>query len=253
MSNFDATKNIIEIKKLQKSYQVGENEVPVLKGLSLSIEPGEFVAITGPSGNGKSTLLNMITGIDRPTAGEVLVNGYSVNDMSENQLAKWRGENLGIIFQFFQLLPSLSLQQNVVMPMEFARKYSRRERQERAMSLLEMVGLADQAQKLPGMVSGGQQQRAAIARALANDPPLLVADEPTGNLDSKTAESVFELFLTLVEDGKTLMMVTHDINLVDRIPRIVEIRNGLISCDSIAAPDIFTATPVELETTSVER
>jgi putative ABC transport system ATP-binding protein len=173
--------------------------------------------------------------------------------MSENQLAKWRGENLGIIFQFFQLLPSLSLQQNVIMPMEFARKFNRRERRERAMHLLEMVGLADQAHKLPGMVSGGQQQRAAIARALANNPPLLIADEPTGNLDSKTAESVFELFLKLVDDGKTLIMVTHDVNLVDRIPRIVEIRNGLVACDSIAAPDIFTTTPVNLETASVRR
>jgi putative ABC transport system ATP-binding protein len=247
------TENIIEIKDVEKAYQVGGNEVPVLKGLSLSMEPGEFVAVTGPSGNGKSTLLNMITGIDRPTAGEIIVNGRPVHNMSENQLAKWRGENLGIIFQFFQLLPSLSLQQNVVMPMEFARKYGRRERRERAMHLLEMVGLADQAHKLPGMVSGGQQQRAAIARALANDPPLLIADEPTGNLDSQTAESVFELFLKLVHDGKTLVMVTHDVNLVDRIPRIVEIRNGLIACDSIAVPEIFTATPVEFENVSVER
>jgi putative ABC transport system ATP-binding protein len=195
----------------------------------------------------------MITGIDHPTSGEIIVNGCPVHEMSENQLAKWRGENLGIIFQFFQLLPSLSLQQNIVMPMEFARKYRRRERRERAMHLLDMVGLADQAHKLPGMVSGGQQQRAAIARALANDPPLLIADEPTGNLDSETAESVFSLFLKLVENGKTLVMVTHDVNLVDQIPRIVEIRNGLIACDSIAAPDIFTATPVEIPTVSVER
>jgi len=253
MSGCQPTENIIEINDVEKAYQVGGNKVPVLKGFSLSVEPGEFMAVTGPSGNGKSTLLNMITGIDRPTAGEVFVNGCPVHQMSENQLAKWRGENLGIIFQFFQLLPSLSLHQNVVMPMEFARKYSRRERRDRAMHLLEMVGLADQAQKLPGMVSGGQQQRAAIARALANDPPLLIADEPTGNLDSQTAESVFELFLKLVEDGKTLIMVTHDLNLVDRIPRIVEIRNGLIACDSIAAPDIFTATPVDLKTVSVER
>jgi putative ABC transport system ATP-binding protein len=247
------TKNIIEIKSVEKSYHVSGNEVPVLKGLSFTVEPGEFLAITGPSGNGKSTMLNMITGIDRPTAGDVIVNGCPVNEMSENQLAKWRGENLGIIFQFFQLLPSLSLQQNVIMPMEFARKYSRRERRERAMHLLDLVGLADQANKLPGMVSGGQQQRAAIARALANDPPLLIADEPTGNLDSQTAESVFELFLKLVEDGKTLAMVTHDLNLVDRIPRIIEIRNGLIACDSIAAPDIFTATPVEIPKVAVER
>jgi putative ABC transport system ATP-binding protein len=253
MSNYDQTKNIIEINHLEKAYRVGGNDVPVLKGLSLSAEPGEFMAITGPSGNGKSTLLNMITGIDRPTAGQVIVNGSPVHKMSENQLAKWRGENLGIIFQFFQLLPSLSLQQNVVMPMEFAGKYKRRERRERAMHLLEIVGLADQANKLPGMVSGGQQQRAAIARALANDPPLLIADEPTGNLDSQTAESVFELFLKLVGDGKTLVMVTHDLNLVDRIPRIIEIRNGVITCDSIAAPDIFTATPVEIPSVSVER
>ena len=246
-------KNIIEINDVEKTFQVGGNRVPVLKGLSLAVDPGEFVAVTGPSGNGKSTLLNMITGIDRPTAGEVLVNGCPVHEMSENQLAKWRGENLGIIFQFFQLLPSLSLQQNVVMPMEFAGKYSRRERRERAMHLLDMVGLADQAHKLPGMVSGGQQQRAAIARALANDPPLLIADEPTGNLDSHTAESVFELFLKLVDDGKTLIMVTHDVNLVDRIPRIVEIRDGLIACDSIVAPDIFTPKTVEVSNISVER
>jgi putative ABC transport system ATP-binding protein len=253
MNNCYQTENIIEIIDVDKAYRVGGNDVPVLEGLSLSVEPGEFMAVTGPSGNGKSTLLNMITGIDHPTAGQVIVNGCPVHEMSENQLAKWRGENLGIIFQFFQLLPSLSLQQNVVMPMEFARKYSRRERRERALDLLDMVGLADQAHKLPGMVSGGQQQRAAIARALANDPPLLIADEPTGNLDSKTADSVFELFLKLVDDGKTLIMVTHDVNLVDRIPRIVEIRNGLIACDTFAAPDIFTATPVDLPNVSVER
>lgn len=243
--------NIVEIKEVQKSYQVGGNTVPVLEGISLSVEAGEFLSITGPSGNGKSTLLNMITGIDRPTQGEVLVNGCPVHQMSENQLAKWRGENVGIVFQFFQLLPSLSLQQNVVMPMEFAGKYRRKERLERAMHLLDMVGLADQAYKLPGTVSGGQQQRAAIARALANDPSLLIADEPTGNLDSKTAENVFDLFLNLVDEGKTLIMVTHDANLVQRIPRIVEIRNGVIHCDSIAAPEIFS--PVRTERISVER
>jgi putative ABC transport system ATP-binding protein len=237
--------NIIEINDVYKSYQVGTNQVPVLEGISLSVEAGEFLSITGPSGNGKSTLLNMITGIDRPTQGEVIVNGCPVHQMSENQLAKWRGENVGIIFQFFQLLPSLSLLQNVVMPMEFAGKYRRKERQERALHLLDIVGLADQAHKLPGMVSGGQQQRAAIARSLANDPALLIADEPTGNLDSKTAESVFELFLNLVEQGKTLIMVTHDVNLVKRVPRIVEIRNGIINCDSIAAPEIFSPAPFE--------
>jgi putative ABC transport system ATP-binding protein len=247
MNSRDQMEQIVELIDIQKSYEVSGGQVPVLKGLSLAVEPGEFLAITGPSGNGKSTLLNMITGIDRPTSGDVLVSGSTVNEMSENQLAAWRGENIGIIFQFFQLLPALSLEQNVQMPMEFAGKYSRKERRERARYLLDLVELGDQAHKLPGMVSGGQQQRAAIARALANDPPLLVADEPTGNLDSKTAETIFELFLKLVDQGKTLLMVTHDANLVERIPRIVEIRDGIIYCDSIAAPDVFTSSPVELQ------
>src|SRR5690606_5246951 len=154
-----------------------------------------------------------------------------------NELAKWRGVHVGIIFQFFQMLPSLSLKQNVVLPMEFAGKYGRKERQERAMMLLEMVGLADQADKLPSMVSGGQQQRAAIARALATDPPLLVADEPTGNLDARTAAQVFDIFLRLVEEqGKTLVMVTHDAQLADRIPRQIEIVNGNIAADRRRAP-----------------
>jgi putative ABC transport system ATP-binding protein len=247
MESHGQAEKIVEIRDVQKAYKVGGSQVPVLNGLSLAVEPGEFLAITGPSGNGKSTLLNMITGIDRPTSGQILVNGSPVNEMSENQLAGWRGENIGIIFQFFQLLPALSLEQNVQMPMEFVGKYSRKERRERARHLLELVELGDQAHKLPGMVSGGQQQRAAIARALANDPPLLVADEPTGNLDSKTAETVFELFLKFVDQGKTLLMVTHDGNLVKRIPRIVEIRDGFIYCDSIAAPDVFTSSQVAMK------
>lgn len=246
MDTRDQANKIIETKGVYKAYEVGGGQVPVLKDLSLSVEPGEFLAITGPSGNGKSTLLNMITGIDHPTSGEVLVSGSPVHEMNENQLATWRGENIGIIFQFFQLLPALSLEQNVQMPMEFAGKYNRKERRERARYLLDLVELGDQAHKLPGMVSGGQQQRAAIARALANDPPLLVADEPTGNLDSKTAETIFDLFLKLVDQGKTLLMVTHDVNLVERIPRVVEIRDGFIYCDSIAAPDVFTSSSVEL-------
>jgi len=243
--------NIVEINELNKSFQNGGQQVEVLKSLSLSIEPGEFVAITGPSGNGKSTLLNMITGIDRPTRGEVIVNGCPVHQMTENELAAWRGENVGIIFQFFQLLPSLSLMQNVALPMEFVGKYRRKERRQRAMQLLEMVGLGDQAHKLPGMVSGGQQQRAAIARALANDPSLLIADEPTGNLDAQTAETVFQLFQELVAGGKTILMVTHDADLASRMPRIVEIRNGLVACDSIAAPEIFT--PARADALLVER
>jgi putative ABC transport system ATP-binding protein len=223
-------KHAVELRNLHKSFKVGDEELPILKGISTVIEPGEFVSIVGPSGNGKSTLLNMITGIDRPTDGEVIVNGRTVHAMTENELAKWRGREVGVIFQFFQMLPSLSLLQNVVLPMEFLGKYSRKERRERALHLLEIVGLADQAEKLPSMVSGGQQQRAAIARALANDPSLLVADEPTGNLDAKTAEYVFQIFQSLVEEqGKTLLMVTHDPHLASLIPRQISIVNGRIA------------------------
>ena len=225
-------KPIIEVKNVMKAFPVGNTEVTVLKGVSLTVQAGEFVAIVGPSGNGKSTLLNMITGIDRPSSGEVFVTEAPLHKMSENQMAIWRGVHLGIIFQFFQMLPSLSLLQNIILPMEFAGKYSRRERQERAMGLLELVGLADQAHKLPSMVSGGQQQRAAIARALANDPPIIVGDEPTGNLDAKTANEVFGIFDKLVADGKTMLMVTHDRELAAQMPRMVEVVNGFIHHDS---------------------
>ena len=222
---------VVEVKDVVKSFPVGDGEVTILKGLSFDVKDGEFVSIVGPSGNGKSTLLNMITGIDRPTDGEVIVTGQQVHKMSENKLAIWRGENVGIIFQFFQMLPALSLLQNVILPMDFARKYTPKERRERAMHLLEIVGLDDQANKLPSMVSGGQQQRAAIARALANDPPLLVGDEPTGNLDSRTANDVFDLFSNLVSQGKTMLMVTHDKELAKRVPRVVEITDGKITRD----------------------
>jgi putative ABC transport system ATP-binding protein len=222
---------VIQVKDVVKSFPVGDGEITVLKGISFDVQGGEFLSIVGPSGNGKSTLLNMITGIDRPTDGEVVVTGRKVHKMSENQLASWRGEHVGIIFQFFQMLPALSLLQNIILPMDFAGKYSPKERRERAMHLLDTVGLADQAHKLPGMVSGGQQQRAAIARALANDPPLLVADEPTGNLDTRTAGDVFALFASLVEEGKTMLMVTHDKELASRVPRVVEIIDGKITRD----------------------
>ncbi len=224
---------IIQVKDVVKNFKVGDSEVNILKGISFDVNQGEFVSIVGPSGNGKSTLLNMITGIDRPSGGEITVTGEQVTKMSENRLAAWRGEKVGIIFQFFQMLPALSLLQNVILPMDFAGKYSTKERRERAMELLELVGLADQADKLPSMVSGGQQQRAAIARALANDPPLLVGDEPTGNLDSRTAGDVFDLFSKLVESGKTMLMVTHDKDLAERVPRRIEITNGRITRDEI--------------------
>jgi putative ABC transport system ATP-binding protein len=231
---------VVALRDVVKAFPVGGKDVTVLHGISTDIRQGEFVSIVGPSGNGKSTLLNMITGIDRPTAGEVFVLGRPVHEMSEDELARWRGEEVGIIFQFFQMLPSLSLLQNVVLPMELTGNYSRQERNERAMELLDTVGLADQAEKLASMVSGGQQQRAAIARALANDPPLLVADEPTGNLDAGTAGQVFDLFLKLVEErGKTMVMVTHDKELADRVPRKIEIVNGCIDTDSGKRESIF--------------
>jgi putative ABC transport system ATP-binding protein len=222
---------LVQVKEVVKAFRVGEGEVTVLKGLSFDVKSGEFVTIVGPSGNGKSTLLNMITGIDRPTRGEVIVTGREIHKMSENQLASWRGQHVGIIFQFFQMLPALSLVQNIMLPMDFAHKYTPRERKERAMQLLESVDLEDQANKLPSMVSGGQQQRAAIARALANDPELLIADEPTGNLDQRTAYDVFDLFTRLIEQGKTMIMVTHDKELARRVPRVVEIVDGRITRD----------------------
>jgi putative ABC transport system ATP-binding protein len=222
---------IVAVRDIVKRFPVGDDEITVLKGISFDVKEGEFVSIVGPSGNGKSTLLNMVTGIDRPTAGQVIVTDCEVHTMSESALAAWRGANVGIIFQFFQMLPSLSLMQNIILPMEFADKYPARERRARAMHLLETVGLADQAHKLPNLVSGGQQQRAAIARALANDPPLIVGDEPTGNLDAGTAEGIFELFNGLVDRGKTILMVTHNKDLARRVPRQIEITNGHITRD----------------------
>lgn len=222
---------IIEVKDVYKCFRVGDTETEVLRGVSVNIQPGEFVAITGPSGNGKSTLLNMLTGIDHPTRGEVLVGGRTVHTMTENQLAVWRGTQLGIVFQFFQLLPALNLLQNIILPMDFVNQRPARERQQRALHLLEQVGLADQAHKLPSQVSGGQQQRAAIARALANDPPILVADEPTGNLDARMSDEVFNLFAHLVDNGKTLVMVTHNPDLARQTQRVLEIRNGQVVRD----------------------
>ena len=240
MSSANGNNRLVQIVDLVKSFPVGGGEVTILKGLSFDVKQGEFVSIVGPSGNGKSTLLNMITGIDRPTAGQVIVTGLEINKMSENQLAAWRGKNVGIIFQFFQMLPALSLLQNVILPMDFAKKYSPRERRERGMHLLEIVGVEDQAHKLPSMVSGGQQQRAAIARSLANDPDLLVADEPTGNLDTRNAGDVFDLFLKLVDQGKTLLMVTHDKELSRRVPRVVEIIDGKITRDEFVGGAVWT-------------
>jgi ABC-type lipoprotein export system ATPase subunit len=225
---------IIELKDVHKSYTSAAGEFRALRGINLQINAGEFVSVIGKSGSGKSTLLNMVTGIDRPTTGEVFVNGTAVHELDENQLAGWRGDSLGIIFQFFQLLPSLSLMQNVILPMDLAGKYKPRERRERAEHLLEIVDLADHMHKLPSMVSGGQQQRAAMARALANDPPVIIADEPTGNLDSKTAATVFNLFNNLVEQGKTIVIVTHDSSLARRAHRTALIADGEIVNEYVA-------------------
>ena len=222
---------IIEIQNVYKCFPAGDTQITVLTGISLTIQKGEFVSIIGPSGSGKSTLLNMMTGIDRPSSGQIRVAGCPIHTMSEGQLAAWRGEHVGIIFQFFQMLPTLSLLDNVILPMELAGKYSPRERQTRATHLLEMVGLAAQMHKLPNVVSGGEQQRAAIARALANDPPLLVGDEPTGNLDSRTSQAILGLFSQVASQGKTLVMVTHSQEMAARAPRVVEIRDGKISND----------------------
>jgi putative ABC transport system ATP-binding protein len=222
---------LIDLRDVVKTYETGAGGVTVLKDITLRVQPGEFVSVVGPSGSGKSTLLNMITGIDRPTEGEVFVSGESVHELSENQLARWRGRNVGVIFQFFQLLPTLTILENVMLPMDFCKVYKRRERKKKAMHLLEQVDIAEHAHKLPSGLSGGEQQRAAIARALANDPPLVVADEPTGNLDTATANEVFELFERLVSEGKTLMVVTHDRNLSARTERVIRLLDGRIYQD----------------------
>jgi ABC-type lipoprotein export system ATPase subunit len=236
---------LIDLQNVDKVYKSAAGDFPALKEISLQINEGEFVSIIGKSGSGKSTLLNMITGIDRPTTGEVWVNGTPVHELNENQLAGWRGTNMGIIFQFFQLLPALSIIQNVILPMDLAGKYSPRERRERAQYLLELVGLTEHQNKLPSMVSGGQQQRAAVARALANDPPILIADEPTGNLDSKTAETIFALFNDLVAQGKTVIIVTHDSGLAKRAHRTALIADGEIVNEYVAKA-LPTLTPAQL-------
>lgn len=225
---------IVDLRNVNKSYKTAVGDYPALKNINLQINAGEFVSIIGKSGSGKSSLLNMITGIDHPTNGEVIVNGTPVHKMGEDKMARWRGNNLGIVFQFFQLLPVISVIENIMLPMDFSRALPMTKRRERAMQLLELVEVADHAHKLPTALSGGQQQRVAIARALANDPPLIIADEPTGNLDSKTAESIFALFNDLVAQGKTIIIVTHDSGLAKRTPRTTLIADGEIVNEYVA-------------------
>jgi ABC-type lipoprotein export system ATPase subunit len=225
---------MIDLRDVHKYYKTAVGDYHALNSIDLQINAGDFVSIIGKSGSGKSTLLNMITGIDRPTTGEVYVNDTAVHGLNENRMARWRGKNLGIVFQFFQLLPTISVVENIMLPMDFCRTYPMRQREKRALELLEMVELADHAYKLPTALSGGQQQRVAIARALANDPPIIIADEPTGNLDSKTAESVFALFNDLVSKGKTIIIVTHDSGLAKRTHRTALIADGEIVNEYVA-------------------
>ena len=224
---------LIDLRRINKLYETPAGPFYALKDLDLSVQTGEFVAVVGKSGAGKSTLINMLTGIDRPTSGEVCVDSRAVHKMSEDQIAAWRGQSVGVIFQFFQLLPMLTCAQNVMLPMDFAGHFrTPKERRERALYLLEQVGIPEQADKVPAAVSGGQRQRVAIARALANDPMFLAADEPTGNLDSKTANAVFGVFEKLVDEGKTIVMVTHDNELASRVGRVLRIADGQIVNDT---------------------
>ena len=219
---------LIELTGVEKVYRMGKLDYRALRGVDLAIASGEMTAVVGPSGSGKSTILNMITGIDRPTAGAVTVDGKRLDEMSEEELAVWRGVNVGIVFQFFQLLPTLSALENAVLPLDFTRRGSKRERFERARHNLELVGLGDKPDHLPAELSGGEQQRVAIARSLAADPKLIVGDEPTGNLDSVTADEMFELLQRLNREGKTVLFVTHDRELAGRAQRIVTIRDGVV-------------------------
>ncbi len=226
---------IIDLRGVVKDYPTGAGSFRALADVTLQVEAGEMVAIVGKSGCGKSTLLNMITGIDRPTEGDLIVAGLDLRQASENDLARWRGQNVGIVFQFFQLIPTLTVAENVMLPMDFAGRGSSRERRARAAELLELVEMSDQADKLPLATSGGQQQRIAIARALANDPPLLVTDEPTGNLDSATARQVIEVFARLADAGRTVVLVTHDAELAAQARRVVHIVDGRIAAAAPAA------------------
>ena len=223
----------IALSAVRKVYVTEAGEFEALRGIDLRVASGEFVAVVGKSGSGKSTLINMIAGIDRPTGGEVWVAGTPVHALTENQIAVWRGRTVGVVFQFFQLLPTLTALENVMIPMDFCNVHNRAERPERAMALLDLVGVADQADKLPSSLSGGQQQRVAIARSLANDPPLLVADEPTGNLDAHTAASVIDLFGDLARGGKTILMVTHDLDLARQGSRILTVADGCIESSAL--------------------
>ncbi|PJF41725.1 MAG: ATP-binding cassette domain-containing protein [Chloroflexi bacterium] len=218
----------VQVRNLVKIYETPTRRLEVLRGVNLELYPGDFAAIVGPSGSGKSTLLNMITGIDKPTAGEVIVGDMNITATKQRHLTKWRSRNIGIAYQFFQLLPTLSVIDNVMAPMDFGNVGRKNQRRERAMQLLEFFGIQDQSYKTPDMLSGGQQQRLSIARALANNPALLIGDEPTGNLDRMSAEQVFRVFRSYAEYGTTVLIVTHDRHLVRDVPIIYALNNGIL-------------------------
>jgi len=224
----DTQSKVVDLRSVVKTYESTAGTFTALQGVDLQIEAGAFVSIIGKSGSGKSTLINVITGIDRPTSGEVIVHDMPIHNLNEEQIAVWRGCSIGVIFQFFQLLPTLTAVENILLAMDYGNRYRTSQRSERAMELLELVGMTDYAHKFPNTLSGGQQQCVAIARALANDPALLAADEPTGNLDSKSAEMVFHLFENLADSGKTILMVTHDNELASRAQRTIRLADGRI-------------------------
>jgi putative ABC transport system ATP-binding protein len=228
----------IQVEDVVKSYPTAADGYTALDHLSLDITRGEFVAVVGRSGSGKTTLLNLLAGIDRPTSGTVRVGDADLGSLSEAGLAAWRGDSIGLVFQFFQLLPTLTVIENVMLPMDFARRISPVGRRDRARDLLERMGVADQADKLPATLSGGQQQRAAIARALANEPPILLADEPTGNLDSQTAAAVLELFAGLHREGQTIVVVTHERDIRSVVDREIELSDGRIVADRRPATEV---------------
>jgi putative ABC transport system ATP-binding protein len=224
----DSGEPLIDLRQVVKTYEGLAGEVVALKGIDLQVRPGEFLAVTGKSGSGKTTLVNMITGLDRSTAGEIWVDGTPVHRLGVEKAARWRGQRVGVVFQSFELLPSLSVLHNVMLPMGFARRDSVRKRRERAIHLLEQVQIAGHAHKPPTAISGGQQQRVAIARAMANDPPILVADEPTGSLDSATAGAVLQVFERLAAQGKTIVLVTHDQDIARKATRTITLADGKI-------------------------
>jgi putative ABC transport system ATP-binding protein len=234
--NIARPRPLISLCGVAKHYDGAAGPIVALRDLNLEIGEGEFVAVIGKSGSGKTTLINLLTGIDTPTRGSIQVAATAVHSLSQEQLARWRGKSVGIVFQFFQLLPTLTVAENIMLPMDFCNTFPARERRGRAQRLLSEMGIADQAHKLPGALSGGQQQRAAIARALANDPPLIVADEPTGNLDSRTAAQIMTFFSQLVHAGKTVVMVTHERDLERYFARSITLVDGTLNGSESIGP-----------------